>query len=203
MPIRGKLISEISPADIFELIKQQTPEDECLDFKKEILDPRKPTTRLEKDKEDWVTDLVAFANGLGGHIIIGLEADHQERAFRLNPMMEDQAKKLADTLRDLAIAWVKPHISPLVISSFQIAAEEWIVIARVPDSQDKPHMCNYGDRTRFTIRTGNRKREMMYDEIRNFFLGALQEQRMVRLLSEVESISLRLADLERGLRKVE
>lgn len=201
--IRGKLISEISQADIFDLINQRVPEDAFLDFKKEILDPRKPKEELEKDKDDWVADLMAFANAQGGHIIIGVEADEQERAFRMNPMLGDQAKRLADRLRDLAIEYVKPHITQLEIADFKITDEEWIVIARVPDSQEKPHMSDFNGRTRFTVRAGNRKREMAYDEIQSLFVNRPQEQRLVRVLSEIQSVNSRLDEIERIVRKAE
>ena len=202
MPIRGKLISEISQADIFDLLNQRAPEDASLEFRGEILDPQKPKKKSEEDKEDWVADLVAFANAQGGHIIIGLEADKRERAARLNPRVGDQAKRLADTLRNLAIDRGRPPIQH-EIREFKMSDEEWIVIAHVPDSQYKPHMYSYQGRTRFTVRDGNRKREMTYEEIQRLFVGGPQEQRMERLFSEIESISSRLTDLERTLRKVE
>ena len=141
MPIRGKLVSEISPTDILDLVQQQTPEDLFLEFKAELLN--KPPDRMDGDKADWLADLVAFANAGGGHIIIGMEADDQERASALRPMVGDNAKKLASTLRDLAIAHIKPHIVQLEVHSFEMTSAEWIVIAAVPDSQGKPHMSSY------------------------------------------------------------
>jgi predicted HTH transcriptional regulator len=96
VPIRGKLISEITPADILDLILQQTQEDQFLEFKAELLDPRQPRA-LEASRADWVSDLVAFANANGGHIIVGVGADRQERASGLRPMTGDHAKKLADS----------------------------------------------------------------------------------------------------------
>jgi len=73
VPIREKLVSEISAADIFDLITQQTPEDLFLEFKAEILDPRKPKDRLEFDKGEWTADVVAFAIEQGGQILIGMD----------------------------------------------------------------------------------------------------------------------------------
>ena len=202
VPIRGKLISEISPAEIFDLIKESTPEDASLEFRGELLDPRKPEKKRNEEKEDWVADLVAFANAHGGHIIIGLEADKQERAARLKPMLGDQAKTLADTLRNVASDRGWPPIQH-EIREFRMSGEEWIVIAHVPDSQYKPHMYSYQGRTRFAVRDGNRKREMRYEEIQRLFVSGPQQQMMVRFLSEIESISSRLGDLERMLRKGE
>jgi predicted HTH transcriptional regulator len=203
VPIRGKLISEISAADIFDLITQRTPEDLFLEFKAELLDPRKPKDRQEFDKADWVADVVAFANAQGGHILIGMEADDQERAARLKPIAGDPAKRLADRLRDLAIERIKPSIAQLEIVALEITAPEWIVVARVPHSLDKPYISSDNGRARFTLRDGSRKREMAYDEIREFFLAGPRQQVIVRFLSEIESINSRLADLEKTLRKVD
>ena len=203
MPITGKLISEISPTDIESLILQQTAEDPFLEFKAELLDPRKPPDRLEADKADWVADLVAFANAQGGHIIIGMEADAQERASQLKPMAGDQAKRLADTLRDLAIAHIKPHIVQLEVRSFGITSAEWIVIAGIPNSQDKPHMSSYNQGTRFTVRDGSRKRQMAYEEIQKLYGGGRQEQMLAQFLGQVKSINSRLDSIELQLASLE
>jgi predicted HTH transcriptional regulator len=202
VPIREKLVSEISPADIFDLITQQTAEDLFLEFKAEILDPRKPKDRLEFDKGEWAADVVAFANAQGGHILIGV-GEEQGRAAKLKPIAGDQAKTLADQLRNVAIDHVKPGIAQLEIAPMEITASEWIVVARVPHSPYKPHMSSHKGRTQFSLRDGNRKREMAYDEIRELFLAGPQQQRFIRLMSGIESIDSRLADLERTLRKAD
>jgi predicted HTH transcriptional regulator len=202
------LISEISPADIHNLILQAAPEDSFLEFKAELLDPRKPPDRLDADRADWVADLAAFANSRGGHIIVGIEADDQERAARLKPMAGDQAKRLADSLRDLAIAHIKPSIVQLEVRSFEITSAEWIVLAGVPDSQNKPHMSSYNGGTRFTLRDGNRKREMAYDEIQKLYLNGPQQELLIQFLSQIEaiksqieSIDLRLLSLQQEVGK--
>ena len=102
MSIRGKLISEISLADIFELVKERTREDAFLEFKKEVLDPRKPPRKLNEERGDLVADLVSFANAQGGYLLVGVETDPQERAAGVAPMDGHQAKEVAKTLRDLA-----------------------------------------------------------------------------------------------------
>ena len=203
MPLKGRLINEISPEDIHDLVLQAAPEDSFLEFKAELLDPRKPRERLDADRADWVADLVALANAQGGHIVVGMEADDQERATRLRPMLGDQAKRLADSLRDLAIAHIKPNIVQLEVRCFEITTAEWIVLAAIPDSQRKPHMSSYKGGTRFTVRDGNRKREMAYDEIQELYLNGPQQERLVQVLTQIEaikyqieSINSRLADIQ-------
>ena len=83
-------------------------------------------------------------------------------------MTGDEAKKLADTIRDLAIAYIKPGITQLEVVPFQTRdGSEWIVVVRVPDGVDKPYTAKYRDQTwvSFTIRVGNRKRAMANEEI--------------------------------------
>jgi predicted HTH transcriptional regulator len=146
------------------------------------LDPRKPPDRLDADRADWVSDLVAFANAQGGHIIVGIEADDQDCASRLRPMNGDDAKRLADTLRDTVIAHIKPNIIQLEIRSFEITTVEWIVIAGIPRSSQKPHMSSMHHGTRFTVRDGSQVEEIK---------------------AQVESIHSGLDRLEQALRKTE
>lgn len=196
MSIHGKRLSEVTKGDILSLIKEGVPEDAFLEFKQVVLDPRKPPEKLDKERDDLVADFVAFANAQRGHLIVGVETDTHERATALVPMTGDQAKRVATSLRDLAIAHIKPPISQEVLD-FQIDehGSEWLVITRIPESENKPHMSAYGDRTRFTIRTGNRNREMAYDEISRLFSAAPQQDLMARLLAELRGIKSLVEDL--------
>lgn len=202
MPIRGKVISEISPEDILDLILQGTPEDAFLEFKAELMDPRKPREQLQANRADWVADVVAFANAEGGHIIVGMEADDQERASQLKPMTGDWAKGLADSLRDHAIQYIKPRIERLEVRGFEIPVAGWIVIAGIPYSEAKPYMSSFGNATKFTIRDGNRKREMAYEEIRALFLKGPEQQIRAQFLDEVLSINSRIGSIEKEIERL-
>lgn len=64
--------------------------------------------------------------------------------------------------------------------------------------------------TRFTVRDGNRNREMAYDEIRKLYLNGPQQQLLLQFVaqveeikSQVESIHARFAGLEREIRKAD
>lgn len=199
MELRNKFVSQISRADILDLIAQRTVEDDYLEFKTELLHPRKPPKVLEDDKEDLLADLVAFANAAGGLILIGISEDAQGRASGLAPITGDEAKKLADAVRDLAVAHIKPGTIQLEVVPFQMKEDgsEWIVLIRVPDGIDKPYMSRYRDQTwvSFTIRVGNRKRAMAYEEIQQGFLAGPQEMRMAQIVAEIESIKSLISDL--------
>lgn len=72
---------------------------------------------------------------------------------------------------------------------------EWIVVIRVPEGSAKPYMSEFRDGTRFTVRTGNRKRAMTYAEIQHDFLANPQQTYMAQVLAEMASIKSLIIDL--------
>jgi predicted HTH transcriptional regulator len=189
--LHEKLVSQISRGEINNLVKEGTPEDAFLEFREVLVDPKWSQEKIDDERESVVGDLTAFANAAGGLLIIGVAASQQERPERFASFPGDQAKKIADSLRDLAIQHIEPKIVGLESVDFQLDEEgaQWIVIARVPPSESRPHRTVYKDRAkRFLTRHQNRKREMTYDEIMRMFQQTPQQQAMARLLFEVESI---------------
>lgn len=194
MAIRGKLFSELSSADIWGLINRQAPEDTFLEFKKEALNPSNP--RPDDEKIELMVDLVALSNASGGHLIVGVETEG-DRAFKAAFMDSEKSKRIADSIRDSAIQYIRPGIVQLEVLPLPMNEDrsEWVVVAVIPDSEAKPHMVAYKEKEqRFTIRVGNRKRIMTHEEIKAMFIGP-QQERVVRLSTELESIRSLLADL--------
>lgn len=197
MDLRGKFASQISRAEILKLVADGTAEDDYLEFKGELFHPKKSQKNLEDDKADLLADLVAFANASGGLVVVGIVQDAQGKASTLAPMTGSEAGNLANSIRDLAVAHVKPGIIQLEVMPFSLKDDggEWLVLIRVPDGLDKPYMSIFQDQTRFAIRSGNRKRSMAYDEIQQRFLFNPQQARMAQILSEIESIRSLISDI--------
>ena len=57
-----------SLADVQKLQHQQVPESLVLDYK------RDPYGSTDEDKRELLRDVASFANGNGGHIVLGVEA---------------------------------------------------------------------------------------------------------------------------------
>ena len=195
--LRNRFVSQITRAEILGLIAEKAVEDDYLEFKAELLNRKKTPKVLEDDKEDLMADLVAFANAGGGLMLIGIAEDQQGKAESLRPMTGDEAKKLADTIRDLAIAYIKPGNIQLEVVPFQMKDDgsEWIVAIRTGEGIDKPYMSAYRDRTHFAIRVGNRKRSMAHEEILHRFVSGPQDQRMAEIVAEIKSIRSLIGDL--------
>lgn len=190
MSLRGKRIAEITRADIRNLVVSRVAEDLFQEFKREILHPAKPADKLNEEKGDLVADFVAFANAQGGHLIVGIDQDEAGRAHELVTMPGDSARSLGSSLRDLAISHIRPPIALLEVQPVQLdgAGKEWVVIAAIPEGQDKPHMSTYNDGSRFVIRVGDRKRTMTYEEISRLFISGPRDQMLSRLLLDISEI---------------
>jgi predicted HTH transcriptional regulator len=186
--MQGKLVAEITRADIRELVRTRAAEDLFVDFKQVIFHPAH--RRPDSEAEDILSDVVSFANAAGGHIVIGIE-DRNDAAWELRPMSQANSRRIATKLKALAIQHIKPPIVPLEVvpMSMHDYVDEWIVIVSIPEGQAKPHMCGLGQQTTFTIRDGNRKRPMTADEIQNAFLSGPQQSALANIFRELQTVS--------------
>ena len=104
---------------IQEILKQ--PEDKSLEFKKEI----------PKNRQNLLKTVVAFANGTGGHIYVGVNDDRTVTGIKEEPF--DLEEKLSSIIYD--------SISPIPNVFFQTAASEdkVIFIIRILPGANKPY----------------------------------------------------------------
>lgn len=203
MALTGKLFREITREDIQELVANRIAEDSVLEYKRQALNPSTPPKPLDDEKDELLTDLISLANASGGHLLIGVEADAQERAAGFVMMTASRATTLAIQFRDVCAAHIKPAIEGLEIQPFCMDSpkDEWLVIVAMSPSSRKPHMSAFRQQTKFHIRVGNRRREMTYEEILQAFTARNDQyfaQIISRLdrLSEAPDVPLTLAELD-------
>lgn len=188
MALQGKLVAEITREDVLGLLRVRAAEDALIDFKQIIFPPGHK--RPDDEAHDLLADLVAFANALGGHIVVGIEEDGHGCASQLRPISQAEATRIATKLKALAIQHIKPPVVLLEVIPFRMDdfADQWVVIVSVPQGQSKPHMSAYRSGTVFTIRDGNRKRSMTADEIQNAFLAGPQQSSLASIYRELQSV---------------
>ena len=195
MAIRpDQFAAEITAADITDLCDNHVPEDIYLEFKQILFTfPNQPPEQqgrlLENQVEDILSDLVAFANSYGGHLVIGIAPDG-ERADRIEALRREDATRISQIIRDRAAVFIKPRLALLEAVPFPMDArqENWVVVVTIPPGESRPHMSAFREQTRFTIREGNRKRSMTADEIRDALLAGPQSTAMAGLLAEVRGL---------------
>ena len=187
MALLGKYVADITRNDIRDLVQTHVTEDAFLDFKEVIFHPKHP--KPNEIIDGLLTDLIAFANAFGGHIVVGIE-DKRDHAWHFKFMSQDEARRVSIKLKALAIQHIKPPIVPLEIVPFSMndLADEWVVVVRIPEGQAKPHMSSFLGQTRFVLRDGNRNRSMTADEIQQAFLAGPQQSALASIHTELRSV---------------
>ena len=125
---------------IQEILKQ--PESKTLEFKKEI----------PKNRRNLLKTVVAFANGAGGHIYVGVNDDRTVTGIKDEPF--DLEEKLASIIYD--------SILPIPNVFFQTAAFEnkVIFIIRVLSGANKPYyLKKLGPEDGIFVRVGSTNRK--------------------------------------------
>ena len=125
---------------IREILKQS--EDKSLEFKKEI----------PKNRENLLKTVVAFANGSGGHIYVGVNDDRTVTGIKDEPL--DLEEKLSSIIYD--------SISPIPNAFFQTAAfeDKTIFIIRILPGANKPYyLKKLGPEDGIFVRVGSTNRK--------------------------------------------
>lgn len=139
--------SGLSALDIQAMVDQQQQESRVLDFKRDT---------YGADKNELRLDVAAFANTIGGSIVIGIEESDGRAAsvFGIGDVDQDQEK-----LRLLSIlnTGIEPRIAGLDIKVIDVSEGRRVIVIQVPNSWQKPHLVKINDSFRIVGRTSSGK----------------------------------------------
>src|SRR3989338_1536260 len=103
------------------------------------------------DSKNLAKEIVAFANGDGGRIFIGVDDKCEVKGIQIT-------NRLKSEIQDIA-----RNCDPVI--NINIEAFENILIVNVPEGLNKPYRCSLG----FYLRQGSNSQKLLTDEIRAFF----------------------------------
>ena len=133
----------------------------------------------DSGKAELLKDVVALANAEGGHLIIGVEEDDQNRAAAIVPI--NDAASVCERIRDLCADRIERRIAGLQARAVNAGAGQ-VVVVRVPNEEPKPHWIRMPKgAVRIPKRFGDGTRAMTLDEVRESVLS----NRVLRTLEEV------------------
>jgi len=160
----GKVIEDVSEADLQRLIDAAVPESRSLEFKSEL------PGRTSEDRKEFVRDVVAFSNGPGGHIIYGIR-ENNGVAVDLTGVsaanIDDEILRLEQIIR----SGIEPIIHGLKVRAVTLPGRgSNAVVIEIPPGVFGPHMIR--NRGAFVTRTSAGKMDMDFGEIRSAFVGA-------------------------------
>ncbi len=157
----SRLASELTQADLQDLLEGAAAEDQWLDFKQAADDHNKRHAMLK--------DVVAFANAEGGYLLLG--AEEKGGAIHRFCGIED-ARQVAGALFQSRTQNITPLIVGLEAVCRSAPGDVEVVVVRIPPSNQQPHMYTLESRTQFVARYGTHNREMTIDEIRQLVARA-------------------------------
>jgi hypothetical protein len=162
MPIDRLDFDNLSEADLAELVTMQVPEGLRLDYK---------CTRYgntDADKREALKDISAFANAVGGHLILGIEEQNG-----LPTIMPGIANVNPDAevlrLEQLMRTGIEPRIQGVRIRAIPLTNQAFCFVLRIPQSWYPPHRVSAHNSNRFWIRNSNGAHEASIEELRTLF----------------------------------
>lgn len=159
MAFEGLKIEEITEAHINALIGVSEGRD--LDFKQATYG------NADGDKREFLADISAFANTVGGHIVVGV-AENDGIATGIVPFTANADTEI-QRLESITLTGVQPRIIGVRIRAVPLAAGGTVLILHVPRSWNGPHRVIAQSSNRFYMRAGTRKYEPDVEELRQLF----------------------------------
>lgn len=163
MPLRDIPLSSVTAADIANLVSTGTRESRDLDFKRDY------SLAKDSEKKEFVADVSAFANSIGGDLVYGVE-EHDGIAVRVHGIVA--AARDAELLRIESILanGISPRLAGVQARFVELNQERCALIVRVPESGAAPHMVV--QEHRFYGRSASQKFPMDVRQLRDSFSAA-------------------------------
>jgi hypothetical protein len=165
-------VNAIIPDMILRLVENGVPENLWIDYKETILG------NSNDEKKDFLSDVSAFANTVGGHLIYGIRAiDGVPNEIVGLPGIQPDPTilRLENLLRDS----IEPRIPGVGMRYIQIDGDKGVFVISVSRSWVQPHSIRVGQGTfRFYGRNSAGAYPLSLDELRSLFgqTGDLMER---------------------------
>lgn len=173
----GRLnFDEVSEQDLKNLIVTGVPEGMAIEYKRDIYG------RADADVREFLKDVTAFANSVGGDIVIGMEEEGGIPISLKSISSTDrdtEIQRLDSLLRD----GIEPRIPGVRIRAIDISSGGFVLVIRVPKSWRPPHRVSARNTNRFFVRNSSGVHEASVDELRvlfNFSAAAIERARAIR-----------------------
>lgn len=183
MPIRTKPFTEISLADVQDLIAREVREDTTLEFKRQL------NLENRDQRYEFLRDVTAMANAGGGTIIYGAvegsEGDRRGRIVAIQGQVlepDDTDRKIQQLLRD----GVDERLTGVLFKALPTdVSGERVCVLRIPSSPLAPHRITLGEKAQFYLRGSGSNHPMNTRQLReSMLLRATAQDRALELINK-------------------
>ena len=166
-------LDSIDEGHLNTLVNSGVRESRSLEFKAKLV------WGTESDRKEFLADVSALANGGGGDLILGIQEDKGEASavVGLDAFDPDNDKlKMENMIRD----GIAPRIIGIRLRPVDLNNGRRVVIVRVPNSLNRPHMVVLKNWSRFYSRNSAGKYQLDVHELRSAFVASDNVMERVR-----------------------
>lgn len=162
----------VNLAFVEQLIEVGLPEDQELEYKRElpkkITDPSRAAQSKTDPLEEFAKDVSAMANASGGVLLFGVAEDSATKRPILHPIQDEPFDQAHVRLHAVLDGFIEPRLMGTQFLEIQCDGG-YVLAIRVPGSFAGPHWHGKPERRRFSIRRGARVSEYTHQELRMAF----------------------------------
>lgn len=173
-PLDAVKFDEITLEDVNKLQEYAYPEGKDIDYKRKLsLFPEEGEKNTDADKRrlEFLRDVSSFANTHGGYLIFGIE-EEEKIPSAMPGFAVDDTEKLDQRIEQLLQNGVNPKIQGIRLRWLNVDENNKILIVKIPNSWNPPHMVTFNSHNRFDARNSMGKYFMDVEDLRMAFTQA-------------------------------
>lgn len=140
----------------------------------------------DNEKKEFLADVVAFANTVGGTIYFGIDEERDAEAKQTGAPREAVGLEIANTdeeirrVTEIIRTGIAPRLPGVTISPVDGFPQGPVIVIQIPRSHRSPHMVSFKASPRFFARVDRSRHPLDIDELRDAFLRAEEMPARVR-----------------------
>ena len=160
-------LESIDESDLQALVDNQVSESKSIEYKESLL--HFSLGNQDESKKKFLAAISSFANAAGGDLILGIK-EGEQAGIPVELCGLDIADFVAEETRlvNMIRAGIDPRIT-VVIQSVRLKSSKTVVILRVRQSWNPPHMVTFRGHDKFYARDSTGKHPLDVSELRTIF----------------------------------